>query len=381
MKTHLKLLCFLLLIQTSLLSQSESDRTFIKKHTNITALKAISKKVRKHNLKYLRHFSNNSVKKTIINSQNEMGYLSGFDPEGNPVYDFEDNVNAAITSGIDKIWMGGSSGLDLSGETIQIGHWEAGGLALTTHQELAGRVTHAENVAVSSHATHTAGTMIGSGVDIDARGMATSATIVSYQSYNDKAEMADFAAGGGIISNHSYSRSNPKGDTPRYGVYSYHSEAWDELLYNAPYLTVCKSAGNNRNDTVNVGDNGYDLIYTIAAAKNLLTVGAVHDINVYYGPQSINQSSFTNWGPTDDWRVKPDLVANGVSLYSANHNHDTDYTSKSGTSMSTPTVAGAAALLQEHYHNENNVYMKSATVRALLLGTTDEAGDHDGPDF
>jgi len=38
-------------------------------------------------------------------------------------------------------------------------------------------------------------------------------------------------------------------------------------------------------------------------------------------------------------------------------------------------------LLQEHYHNLNNVYMKSATVKALLLCTTDELGENDGPDF
>ena len=49
--------------------------------------------------------------------------------------------------------------------------------------------------------------------------------------------------------------------------------------------------------------------------------------------------------------------------------------------MSAPTVTGAIALLQQHYHNIDVVYMKSATVKALLLGTTDEAGANDGPDF
>ncbi|PWH87065.1 S8 family serine peptidase [Brumimicrobium oceani] len=290
-------------------------------------------------------------------------------------------MNAAISSRVSKIWTGGTSGLDLSGLGIQIGHWEAGGLALTTHQELAGKVTHAENEAVSSHSTHTACTMIGEGIDQDARGSAPNATIVSRRSNNDEAEIASFGALGGLLSNHSYSTGNPNGDIPLYGHYTENAAEWDEILFNAPYLTLCKSAGNTRNDGVNTGDNGYDLLYTVATCKNLLTIGAINDVLNYTGPQSITHSAFSTWGPTDDWRIKPDLTANGVSLYSADDDSDTDYTVKSGTSMSTPSVTGAIALLQEHYHNQNSVYMKAATVKALLLGTTDEAGDNDGPDF
>lgn len=49
--------------------------------------------------------------------------------------------------------------------------------------------------------------------------------------------------------------------------------------------------------------------------------------------------------------------------------------------MSTPVVAGTIALLQQYYHDLNNVYMKAATMKALLICTTDEAGRYDGPDF
>lgn len=223
--------------------------------------------------------------------------------------------------------------------------------------------------------------MIGTGIDSDARGMASSATIVSRRSGNDESEIANFGAAGGILSNHSYSTGNPNGNIPYYGFYTDNTQEWDEIFFNAPYLTACKSSGNDRNDGVNTGDNGYDLIYTVGTAKNLITVGAVNDVSVYTGPQSVVQSSFSSWGPTDDWRIKPDIVANGVSLYSSDNGNDTDYGTKSGTSMSTPTVTGAIALLQQYYHNENSVYMKAATVKALLIGTTDEAGANDGPDF
>ncbi|RYM34755.1 T9SS type A sorting domain-containing protein [Brumimicrobium glaciale] len=371
----------LFFFQSELIAQSESDRLKIIEQTNTKKLNELSKKANTHYITALKKALAEGVETEILNSNNEIGYLSGFDAQGNPVYDFDDNVNSAITSRVDKIWSGGTSGLNLDGSGIEIGHWEAGGLALTTHQELAGKITHAENEAVSSHSTHTACTMIGTGIDTDTRGMASSSTIVSRRSSNDEAEIANFGAAGGILSNHSYSTGNPNGNIPLYGTYTTNAGEWDEILYNAPYLTLCKSAGNTRNDGVNVSDNGYDLIYTVAVAKNLLSIGAVSDVSIYSSPLSVSQSSFSSWGPTDDWRIKPDLVANGVSLYSADNANDTDYSVKSGTSMSTPSVAGAIALLQQHYRNENSLYMKAATVKALLLGTTEEAGANDGPDF
>ncbi|EDP69626.1 peptidase S8 and S53, subtilisin, kexin, sedolisin [Flavobacteriales bacterium ALC-1] len=381
MKKILSLIVILILTQSNLIAQNENDRALILKQTNIKLLDSISKKANEHYINFLKETVKKGVNMEVSNSRNIKGYLSGFDINGNPIYDFDDNVNVAITSRVDRIWNGGSSGLNLNGDGIQIGHWEAGGLALTTHQEFNGRVTHAEFELVTSHATHTACTLIGTGVDNDARGMASSATIVSRRSNNDESEIANFGAAGGILSNHSYSTGNPNGDIPVYGVYTNNSKEWDEILYNAPYLTLCKSAGNDRNDGENTVDNGYDLIYTVSTSKNLITVGAVNDVSAYSGPQSITQSAFSNWGPTDDWRIKPDIIANGVSVYSADDDSDTDYTTKSGTSMSTPSVTGAIALLQQHYHNENGVYMKAATVKALLLGTTDEAGANDGPDF
>lgn len=53
-------------------------------------------------------------------------------------------------------------------------------------------------------------------------------------------------------------------------------------------------------------------------AKNTLTVGAVNDITAGYATTAdVVMSSFSSWGPVDDGRIKPDIVANGVSLTSA----------------------------------------------------------------
>jgi hypothetical protein len=57
-------------------------------------------------------------------------------------------------------------------------------------------------------------------------------------------------------------------------------------------------------------------------------------------------SSFSAWGPTDDGRIKPDIVADGVNVVSStNASLTTSYGSFSGTSMASPNAAGSLFLL------------------------------------
>ncbi len=361
--------------QQRLSAQAASDRAYIQAKTKVSQLRAMAKKLEETRVPV----ASSQFDTVIVYKNGQRAFLSGIDQNGNPVYDHDDNFSAAITSGIDKIWKGSS--FDLSGCDIQIGHWEAGGVALVGHREFGGRLSHAESAEVTSHATHTAGTMIGEGVSNGARGMAPCATIISRRSNNDIAEMALFAADGGILSNHSYSRGNPDGNIPEYGQYNANSRELDELLFNAPYLSMSKSASNTRDDGVNEDDQGYDILFTLATAKNPIVVGGVDDVPNYTKPEAVRFYASSSWGPTDDWRIKPDLSANAVEVFSANNEANDSYDTKSGTSMSTPVVTGAVALLQEYYHNQNSVYMKAATVKALLLNTTRELGEHDGPDF
>ena len=369
-----------ILVQAGVYAQNATDRVYIISKTNVDKLELLSDK---HNTIYLKGLANKgyTTKHLVINKKGKIGYLSGFDGNGNPVYDIEDNLDAARTIRTNKIWSGGVSGLNLDGTGIEIGQWEAGGVPLETHRELVGKITFAENEEATGHATHTACTMIGGGIIDSARGMASGATMVSRKSNNDESEIAEFAALGGILSNHSYGTNSPDGDSSLYGIYNGNSAEWDEILYNAPYLFLCKSAGNDRNDEVNVEDGGYDILYTIALSKNLMTIAAVDDVLDYSGPSSVFQSDFSSWGPSDDWRIKPDLAANGVGVYSANDLSNYSYISRNGSSMANASVTGTVALLQQHYHTLNGVYMKAATVKALLICTTDELGDNDGPDF
>jgi hypothetical protein len=369
---------FILGISTSLLNaQNDDDRTLIISKTNVEKLKELSGKFKDSFDLVLR---DSTISTTIVYQNGDIGFLTGIDRNGKPIYSFDDNESAAISSKVNLVQSEGLSGFDLDGENVVIGVWESR-LPLLTHQEIVGKVTYADNFSHGSHATHTATTLVGSGINPQAKGMATAASLLSHTSYQDEPEIIQFALAGGILSNHSYSSENPDGYIPFYGVYTPYSAEWDEILYYAPYLSIIKSASNSRNDGVNEEDGGYDLIFGSGGSKNTITVGAVDDVLEYTGPASVTQSEFSNWGPTDDWRIKPDITANGVELLSGDNDFDEDYIYKSGTSMSTPVVTGTVALLQQFYFDLNGTYMKAATVKSLLVCTTDELGDYDGPDF
>ncbi|MGK0390785.1 MAG: hypothetical protein ACI94Y_003545, partial [Maribacter sp.] len=96
----------------------------------------------------------------------------------------------------------------------------------------------------------------------------------------------------------------------------------------------------------------------------------------------VSMSSFSGWGPTDDGRIKPDIVANGVDLTSSTNESDTSYDSSSGTSMSSPSAAGSAILLQEYFSETHAAdLMRAATLKALIIHSANEAGIAEGPDY
>jgi hypothetical protein len=326
------------------------------------------------------------------------------------------NEDAGITTRADKLW---SAPYGVTGSSYdRLGVWDAAGVR-TTHQELVGRVVQVDAPSgTHRHATHVAGTLIASGIEARAKGMAPEATLKAYDWDGDFDEMALAASGGMEISSHSYGyitgwdgSGSWYGDTTisqnesyGFGFYGEGARRYDEIAHAAPYYLIVKAAGNDRNDDApspgaahshngsgnytdthysdGHDDGGYDTISWVGNAKNILTVGAVDDVPVYGNALQVVMSSFSGWGPTDDGRIKPDIVGNGIRLYSTGDAYDSFYYTSSGTSMATPNVAGTLTLLQELYQRTHDGRsMRSSTLKALALHTADAAGDYDGPDY
>ncbi len=345
---------------------------------------------------------------------------------GIPIYYSTENINAAATTSTNKVWKNGGAGFELSGDGIILGIWD-GGAVLVTHRELSGRAVQSDKAAqLNWHSTHVAGTMIAAGITAEAKGMAYAASLHANDWNSDNAEMSAQAAAGLRVSNHSYGtitgwRSNYLGDGKwawfgdpamassedyKFGYYDSDARAWDEISYNAPYYLIVKSAGNDRGEgpgnpaishwerrnnnwilstesrELDGGNEGYDCIPTNGNAKNILTVGAAEDIpGGYTNPSDVVLTSFSGCGPTDDGRVKPDIVGNGRSLYSCTSTSNSAYTTSSGTSMSSPNVAGSLGLLLQHHDNLHpGMPLRASTLKAIVLHTADEAGDA-GPDY
>lgn len=344
---------------------------------------------------------------------------------GRPVYRATDNLTAQRSIHIDKVRASANLGYALDGAGVTVGVWD-GGAVRATHQEFGGRVVVIDGASLSSHATHVGGTIGASGVSATAQGMMPSGSIRSFNWTNDRAEMASEAAAGLQLSNHSYglitgwafggfSGSNQWhwfGDPSisatedyRFGFYDNEARNWDIVANAAPYLLSCKSAGNDRlqgpttitgvfwngsawtaNGVLRDRDgagSGFDSINGAGNSKNTLTIGAVNDLpSGWSQPSDVVMSSFSCFGPTDDGRIKPDLVANGVSLTSTYSGSDSDYASLSGTSMSSPSAAGGLGLMVEHYRETHSgADMRAATLKGLAIHTANEAGANPGPDY
>jgi Subtilase family/GEVED domain/Secretion system C-terminal sorting domain len=376
---------------------------------------------------------NNWPLKYKSGNQNSAKLIS-VDAKGWPKYyiGFADPV-ASITINANKVWPGGTSNLNLSGAddvmTNKLGVWDEGSPRLT-HKDLINRITQKDNnTEIVTHSTHVAGIVMSKGLNPLGKGMAFNLKgILDYDWNNDLSEMSAAAANGLLISNHSYGtvtgwnynsdssrwefngRWNEKEDY-RFGLYDYDAQIQDSIAYNAPNYLIVAAAGNNRtsagpavgqpywrrNETgrmINAGNRPTDLssndsygsISSDKNAKNVLTVGAVNGIpSSYNKKEDVVMSNFSSWGPTDDGRIKPDIVAQGVAVYAPIATNDSSYGYLNGTSMASPGAAGSLLLLQELSQrfvvNGAPKILKSATVKGLAIHTANEAGLYPGPDY
>lgn len=385
----MKKVLFLILVSSQLQSQTIIEKKSIIAKTDVSELMIIKNRF---DLEYsqrefrIREFldknSNYSKKYT-----NEFQTKEIYDiVDGFPIYYNTSNLNSSKTIKADKLYTGGGLNLSIQGENMYAIVWD-GGNVRTTHTEFPNnKVSNLDGVDQNEHSTHVTGTITAKGININLRGIAFESSVGSYNWDNDYAEMTSEAANGLLVSNHSYWMG--QNAIWNFGSYDNRAKQFDEIAFAAPYYLAVTAAGNERDNyddpvvatQLNL-KNGYNLTRGMQNAKNFLTVGAVYQVLNYTDPSSVVISSFSSYGPTDDGRIKPDIVAKGVSVKSTTITSDTSSANLQGTSMASPAVAGGALLLQQYYNQLNSNYMKAATAKGLILHTAKEAGIELGPDY
>lgn len=298
-----------------------------------------------------------------------------------------------------KVWLDRMNQVVLQDSVPQVGApqaWDAGfdGTGATVavldtgvdagHPDLAGQIVDAESFVPGTdvtdrhgHGTHVASTVAGTGAASggDQRGVAPGAELLVGKVCDDNGQCPDSwviagmewaaAQGADVVSMSLGSLVPSDGTDPL-------SQAVNQLTEQTDTLFVI-AAGNNGSDY---------FISSPGAADAALTVGAV--------TKTDQLASFTNRGPRGprwfgDYAIKPEVVAPGVHITAARAAGtslcqnaciqpgdgpvDEHYTAASGTSMATPHVAGAAAILAAQHPD-----LGPEALKAALVSTAEDAG-------
>ncbi len=192
------------------------------------------------------------------------------------------------------------------------------------------------------------------------------------------------------------------------GNYNNFSAQMDEFMWQHPEFLLVFAAGNDGADSNRNGRIDEGTVSAPGTAKNVLTVGASENylleggiqrpLRDLFGGQRYpaeplasdllsddpnGLAAFSSRGPARDGRLKPEVVAPGTNIVS---NCSTvsgasdlwgkmndDYCYAGGTSMSTPLVAGAAAVLRQHLVQDWGIEAPTAPlVKAILMHSADD---------
>lgn len=285
-------------------------------------------------------------------------------------------------AGVDKIWLDQKVHVSLEDSVPQTGApqaWEAGydGTGTTVavldtgidqgHPDFAGRIAASQNFTSEAsvqdghgHGTHVASTAAGSGAASQGlrKGVAPSAELVIGKVMDSKGS----GANSDIIAGMEWAAAQDGVDVINMSIGGARSDGTDPMSLALNTLTsehgvlFVVSAGND-------GPGASTLTYP-ATADAALTVGAVD--------KEGNLASFSSRGPRlGDHGIKPEITAPGVGIRAARARGtsmglpvDDFYTSTSGTSMASPHVAGAVALLKQQHPGWGPATLKAALVNS-----------------
>jgi len=304
-------------------------------------------------------------------------------------------------------------GLNGSGQIVAVADTglDTGVDDTSMHDDLEGRIEElidrSDNGAAdifSGHGTHVAGSVLGNGSCSDGqfKGMAPEAQLV-FQAV----EYKDMTLGGiptdlKELFSQAYDHgarihTNSWGDEDTNGEYTIPSKDLDLFMWEHPDMLILMAAGNGGVDSNSDGIIDLDSICSPATAKNCISVGASENNrssisntydDIYSDPIKSDKkannteglAAFSSRGPTDDGRIKPDVVAPGTYIISTksslkspfyglwgDYDANTNYTYGGGTSMSTPIVAGTAALIRQYYMQNESITPTAALLKATII--------------
>lgn len=274
----------------------------------------------------------------------------------------------------------GLGGRGLTGAGVRVGVFDGD---VEHHVDFGDRVHVQENemavVSNGGHGVHVTGTLSGAGIlDPLARGVAPGVELYTYNfakmsnglPVSEKMLEASRRFHANITQN-SYGVAIGK-YCVNYNKFSYNGMevSWDVdfVAQLEPTLLHVYSVGNDRESKDNCG-HAYGS--SAKRSKNAVYVGAI-DANG-------KMSSYSSWGPMDDGRILPTVVALGTKVYSTRP--DNTYGEGTGSSMACPSVSGVAALLTERYRQLNQgVLPLSALLRGVIANTASDRGPL-GPDY
>jgi hypothetical protein len=258
-----------------------------------------------------------------------------------------------------------ATGLHYDGTGVMVGEGDDG--VIGPHIDFKGRVTMHTASDGGTHGDHVAGIVAGAGNFNPAmRGNAKGANLHIYSGYGNLNDApTDYNTDSIRILTNSLGQGCNDG---------YDSDAKDaDILINSKFsLMSVHSSGNSGNTSCGgVAQGFFTITGGYKAGKNVIATGNVE--------KDDDLAASSSRGPSEDGRIKPDIVAVGTSVNSTQP--DNTYDNFTGTSMACPGTAGTLATLWQAYRSlngGNDPY--SALMKAVLLNTADDLGNR-GPDF